>query len=183
MDTTHIPSFDAPVFPRRGGSSGGGGVPIPFAPWQRSTVSSDGRVWVGTGESYEIFQIDRTGDTIAILRRSVPPTPLSDTDRIGLRRQLDEIRSNGYEVDDSAVPEIHPYFTNLVAADDGHLWVARRGQGGSEYDIFGRDLRYLGTLTAPFAQFPSPHITANFVVGVTLDSLDIPFVEVYRIVK
>jgi hypothetical protein len=69
-------------------------------------------------------------------------------------------------------------------ADDGDLWVSRiSARGVRVFDVFDPMGRFRGSLVAPFAPYPAPHITADYIVGAVQDSLDVQSVEVYRIAK
>ena len=80
----------------------------------------------------------------------------------------------------------------MVVSEDGYLWVRRpidqpdlteHGSIAAVYDVFAADGRYLGSMPAPVGGDPKPHITDQYLVGVQRDSLDVPYVEVYRIIK
>jgi hypothetical protein len=183
VDTIRFPPFEAPVFPRIG-STEGGGVRIPFAPWQSTAVGVDGAVWVGIGLTYEVMRIGIGGDTLLAFDRTLQPSSVTPHDRAAVEPELSELRQAGYEVDDSRIPGHYPFFEALAVATSGHVWVLRTGPDGQrQYDIFDERGRYGGTLPAPFVSFPAPHITGEYVVGVMQDSLDVQSVGVFRIAK
>jgi hypothetical protein len=96
------------------------------------------------------------------------------------------------DVDESRVPAAHPLFTSIAIAENGDIWVRRHaeevrptasGGRGALFDVFNAVGRYLGSVPAPVAEWPSPHIANGFLVGITRDELGVDYVEVYRIVR
>lgn len=168
------------------------GMQVPFTPRMVADVGPDGSVWTAMGDSYRLVQRGPGGDTLRVVEMAVPPTPLSDAERAAADDSADVAAGRGFEVDRSQIPAAHPYFTDLVVASDGHLWLRRRVESGppgddgghaEAYDVFAPDGRYAGRVpVAGMDSWPSPYITGTHIAGVSRDSLDVPYVEVYRIV-
>lgn len=183
VDTTVFPRFEAQVFLKRG-SAEGLGKPIPNAPQLVTAVGRDGTVWLGSGSSYELYQIAPTGDTLRIVSRAAEPVALSAADVKTIATELDEARAQDFEVDESRVPSTYPFFTAIVLGDDGYVWVRRVAAGHVPvFDLFDPQGTYLGELPASVTDYPEPHISTDYLVGVSQDSLDIQSVRVYRIRK
>ena len=131
-------------------------------------------------------------DTLRVVELDVRPATLSDAERTEIDEAATRATAEGFDADPAVIPSAHPYLTSIVVSDDGHLWVRRpvnesnttgNGSTGSVYDVFTAGGQYLGSMPTPDGDFPKPHITASYLVGVLRDSLDVQYVEVYRIVK
>jgi hypothetical protein len=77
-----------------------------------------------------------------------------------------------------------PFVKDLVLARTGELWVLRRTAtpGLTRIDVFTANGEYAGTLPGN-APFPAAFRTADEIVTVETDSLDLPHVIVYRVVR
>jgi hypothetical protein len=162
-----------------------GVVPPPFAPYRVQDVGPDGRVWVGTGDVYELHQLRGSTDTARTLVRGGEPILLSEAHRNQLGDWLDEMRGQGLDGDRSDLPSHYPFFSRIVVADDGHVWTFRDAPAGrSRFDIFDPEGRYLGAVGTDLKagiDGVHPHITPDHVLGVAEDELGVQSVALYRI--
>jgi len=80
--------------------------------------------------------------------------------------------------------EVVPYVKDLVVARNGEVWVLRRTAepAVARIDLFSPRGEYLGTFP-PGTPFPAAFRAANEVVTVETDSLDLPHVIVYRVLR
>ena len=96
----------------------------------------------------------------------------------------EERYAEGWDRDDDVLPNTYPAFSGVIEAEDGHLWVQRSTTPSeSEFDVFDPDGRYLGAMTSNLSTLTHPFIDSNYLVGVSVDSLDVQYVEVYRVIK
>lgn len=163
---------------------------IAIPPWSARRVMDvgiDGSVWVGVGDTYALHRVDRTGDTVWSTLRTIDPILFSDRAVAQLRDWLAEQMAQGFPADPSVLPRAYPYFSRIVIADDGYLWVFREGvANGSGFDVFTPDGRYLGTVESTIAAGSAgthPHVTGEHLLGVSVDSLGVQYVDLYRIEK
>lgn len=180
-----VPPFDAPVLGRTQGGNFSFGYPVPFAPAQvwRADPATPG-LWLGTSHPYAIARVDLDGDTLVVVQRPVAELALSAADQAYVDGRLAEMVERGVTPDRSLLRDRKPVVRWLEASTDGHLWVRvwpERPTDGSVYDVFAPDGRYLGAVDTPVDLEPNLYIGADAVVGVTTDSLDVPYVVRLRI--
>jgi len=97
--------------------------PLPFARESRIALSPTGRLYAGYEDSLRIVahEWNDTQDVIADV--PAPPVPLTDADRDSALAAIDNDQMR--QAVAKALPDTKPAFTDLVVADDGHLWVRR----------------------------------------------------------
>lgn len=70
------------------------------------------------------------------------------------------------------------------ATRDGTIWLRRYrpfgGEGGGRWDVVGEDGRWLATVQVP-DHFSPRVVTGERVVGITVDSLGVERVQLYRL--
>jgi hypothetical protein len=189
-DTLALPNFDYLAFRRALGTEELLFM-VPFAPRRAVALTPSGDLWMGDASRYQILRIGRAGDTLRIIEVDRAPVALSAQERARADALADSATREGYAVDRSRIPGVHPSLSAIVAAEDGSVWVQRIGESEptgdgertSVYDVFDRDGVLRATLAVPFAASPAPQVTASHVVGVVLGPDDEPFVELYRIVR
>lgn len=159
---------------------------VPEAPQRVFEPSERDIIWTGIGDDYAVHAVTMEGDTVLTVRREVSPEPLTEGDSDRLHRWLERMGEQGFATDRSQLPQYYPFFDRIVAADDGTVWLYREWAEGGFFDVFDESGRYLGEVrthlnAGPFGTHPS--ISGEHVAGVVLDSLDVPRVEVFRIVR
>jgi hypothetical protein len=161
---------------------------VPFSPGIDWRLTREGDFWAGLNGPYELLRIGAAGDTVRRVTRAFEPIPVTGEDVDSAIRGLEWFTSQGGKVDRSRIPGVKPAFREMFVADDGHLWVAvttrHRADEGRVFDIFDPDGRYLGPLYLPFplSSYPTPVIRDGWILGVTEDELEVPFVVRARIV-
>jgi hypothetical protein len=114
----------------------------------------------------------------------VAQTPLTEDHSAEVKAWVEERYAEGWERDDDVLPNTYPAFSGVIEAEDGHLWVQRSTTpSGSEFDVFDPDGRYLGALTSNLSSLTHPFVDSSYLIGVSVDSLDVQYVEVYRVIK
>lgn len=159
---------------------------------------SPGIVWAAHGDrviarttaEYSIAVYDAAGRQSAIWRRDLPLIP-STIPLAAAEVGSDSLRMlGGCAVSAEEAAErlgyatYAPHIQNLALARDGHVWVRRRTDQPNAFviDILSSDGEYIGTLPAG-SPFPAAFRGTDEIVTVERDSLDVPHVVVYRIVR
>lgn len=172
-------------------------VPPLFAPTLHWDTRSD-RLAVVSGVTYEIdvYHLadhlageSETGPALTQrLRRPILP-------RTATERLARQAVSEGWDVGPCTIPpeevvrgrgfaEEIPVLESLRFSPDGKLWTLRGqdGDGRQRIDIFESDGEYLGTLSQD-TRFPAEFIDDDRFVTIETDSLDVPRITAYRIVR
>jgi hypothetical protein len=159
----------------------------PFAPYRVQEVGPHGRVWVGAGDAYEFHHVRASGDTALTVVRRTESFPLSETASEELADWVREMRDQGIRGDESVLPTRYPYFSRIIVADDGAVWVFRDApEGESHFEVFDPSGRYLGAVQTDLRAGiigVHPRITSDYVLGVVEDQMGVHSVALYRIVK
>lgn len=176
---------------------------LPFTASTYVAVAADS-IFVGVTDRYEVAVHDSGGTLRSIIRRSHRPVAVERRDMDWLMdRRLAQVeteeqrRAVRESFRDLSHAEWMPAFgvpewpgsaeggPSLLADETGHLWVFRHYRPGAyrnEWDVFSPDGVWLGNVVMP-DRFEPSQIGADFVVGVWRDSLDIPHVRRYDLVK
>jgi hypothetical protein len=199
-DTLPVPVSDrmpAPTAVYRTGPSGGrmldGLSRAPFAPVPSWDMTRHGTLWSTAATEYEIVETDRAGDTLRIVRRSVPRREVPagehrDSARAVRQRlaevpvPLDQVEGVAEEIRSGSLPDHLPQIAGIHAGEDGRMWVERwpvAGSAASVYDVFQEDGIMLGTVLVParFAERPTPVFGSDRIYGVIVD----PETDVQRV--
>ena len=142
-----------------------------------------------TGPAF-VIDLYRDGRRVRSVRREIPPRPV--TEAMALQHAGDGVHFGAVDCTippDEAVrgygyADVLPAVGALSLAPGGEVW-ARRGRvadEGARADVFGSDGGYLGTLPAG-SPFPVAFLPDDRIVAVETDSLDVPVVVVYRVVR
>jgi len=151
--------------------------------------ATGGRVAVTTGTAY-VIDLYEEGNRVRSVRRDVPPRPV--TREMALRHVGDGVHFGAV---DCTIPpaeavrgygygEVLPGVEAVSLSPEGEVW-ALRGRVADEpgrTDVFGSDGAYLGTLP-PGSPFPAAFLPEGRIVAVETDSLDVPVVAVYRVIR
>jgi hypothetical protein len=169
------------------GKGGGGSRPLPFGRQPMVAIGSN-RVYVSTGERYEIKVFSLTGAPLPAITRNVPPVPVTKAD---IEAELErEISSSGegarkrITADFAAMTlpkQLPPHGALVVDAND-QLWVQDVPRGASPsvlWRIFDPAGRAVAQVTLPRA-LEIFEIGADFVLGRYLDENEgVPEVRLY----
>ena len=92
---------------------------------------------------------------------------------------------------DHPSPDVKPTYSNLFVDDEGNLWVQRYRSSflgelpieePERWWVFAGDGRWLGEVALPY-RFQLHEVSGGYAVGVALDELDVPRVQLLRIVR
>lgn len=166
-------------------------LPPLFTPELAWTARDDAVAW-STGAGYTV-SLWRDGRVVRSIRRDLPPRPATRelaTQELGEGQKVvvggrppctidpDEImEKRGY------LPEI-PTVSRLALGSDGSLWVERRVVTGetSLLDVFDSTGTYAGTVSGSFP-WPQAWLPGGDFVAVIADSLELPLVRRFRVVR
>ncbi|HET7583686.1 MAG TPA: 6-bladed beta-propeller [Gemmatimonadaceae bacterium] len=149
-----------------------------------------GSLFVGDNARYEIARYDTAGAVTRLIRRDEQAVPFTDDIMVALgnasanadadvRRQVEERMRN------TPHPDSVGYFLNLLAVDDGALWVREMPLPGDTipvWSVFDTAGRYQGTITMP-PRFDLLEIGSDYVLGTWKDDLDVEHVRMYPLRK
>lgn len=169
--------------------SPGGSRPATFG--RRTLVAmGDGRVFLGTGDSYEIrgYGLDGTLEVLLRHTRGVLPVTKEDVARYQeaqLSRATDPNQRRAWEQSLAAeeYPANFPAYAAMRTDSEGHLWVqyySRPGEAGNEWAVFGRDGEWLGDVTMPKG-LGIFQIEVNYVLGIWRDELGVDYVRLHEV--
>lgn len=175
------------------GVSYGGRTEFVFHPFHARTFVAAGgepmRVAIATNPHYSIEMWTPDGSLDRIVRRG-------DGRRVATADEAGEAEERFFRLvgEDPAlrnrilaeveIPDSLPAVTDLEIARDGGLWVGRTvhlpSATTTAYDVFRADGTYLGEMRFP-ARFDLHEVGEDYVLGVRLDELDVPYVELYAL--
>lgn len=158
-------------------------------------VAESGVLWA-TPDRYEIGRYDGEGDLRQIMRRPIHPAPV-DQSMIEewIEANLDQVRRREGEAaipryrsmyEDAQIGEHVPLFGNAFIDADGRLWISgptwpSLGGPPRHWSVFSDRGFWLGDLKAP-ERVRIVDSRGDLVLGIWLDELDVPHVQVHRLV-
>jgi len=148
---------------------------MPSVEW---AMSSNGTYWVGSTATLELLHLASPSDTLRIVRSSHRNADLDPGERDLI---LEAEREAG--LDAGGLGAVKNLFAGLHMLDSGHLLVELVEAGASErsqFDVFDPEGRYLGVLELSFRVASGSVLTSrgDTIVGVEVDSMDVPFVVI-----
>jgi hypothetical protein len=162
-------------------------APRPFAPTLARVVHGE-RLYIGTGEKFEIEVRTADGSTERVIRAAHRDLRVTQAHREAylelLRRRANERRLDQLErlIAETQFPATLPAYAQLLVDAADHLWVldypVPGAQGPGTWSVFDPDGRLLGEVQTPEGLLVH-QIGRDFLVGVWTDELDVPFVRVY----
>lgn len=173
--------------------------PQPYRPRVLYFLDRRGYVWYAVSNTYQVFQLSFSGDTVRTMSRDFEPQVITDAERASIaeasKRGNREIGLPGSRSSPD-IPTHKPAIARIFVDSRGCLWVVPHGQVDGEthtLDIFDPEGRYLGQATADFPIGLEPSAMAAVLRGtpivirgdnlyaVTFDDLDVPYVVRARI--
>ncbi len=180
--------------------------PFPAAEWDifagsisRSLFSHNARfalrdtvLVVATGDELQVEIYSFAGALLEINRVPSPDLSVSDADVRKVHDWFldaagggDARRGAAARIAQMSVPTRRPAYSDVFADPDGFLWLPGYRFPGYSDDrlfVFGPDGKFLGRMTIP-PSFRLLDVGSGSVLGVWRDSLDVPYIRVYEIVK
>lgn len=174
-------------------AGGRGSVITNTRPFARRTVTAvrGDRLYVGTGDAYELAVYDASGKLARRVRRAHRPLAVTGQDREDYRASLVNLsgaqaRRDEERMRDAApYPDVMPPYTGLRLDPDGYLWVeeaVRPGErrAGVPWSVFDPEGRLLGSLRLPPALYVL-EIGRDYVLGRARDESDVEHLRLYRL--
>ncbi len=192
-DTIGVPDFPDPEstgfanYPinERGGANVPGINRVPFEPRPSWDITRRGEVWLSQGERYEIVAVGPGGDTIAVVRRSVPPESVPPDERRDSAEAfqarldsvpvpLDRVRGMSPMARRGELPATLPAIVSVHLDQRDRLWVRRWPRADTSetvFDVFDSSGAFLQTVRLPgsLLRTPPPWIDGETIVGVEQD--------------
>lgn len=166
----------------------------PLAPALHVATGPD-RVWLGTGATWEVQGLGRTGQVERIIRLPLPIASLTPALRdTFIRRYRDQVRRSGgnalqqqFAAGIATAPfsERFPAYGDILAGQDSTLWLLHIGltaEGPSTWTVIDPAGRWLGEVTLP-ANFRPTAVGHGWVLGIQGDANDRARVRVYPLVE
>lgn len=166
--------------------------PLPFGR-QTVTAVQDGRLYVATGDRYEVAAYEPGRGLRAVYRASRRAVPVTRQDVREYRRTMVTLggsaRAKAQDaklLDDAPIPATMPPLTALEVDSAGHLWVQDPQKPGdarqSVWTVFAPDGRVLGTLRVP-AGLIVKQVGSDWVLGVLVDADEVEHVRMHRLTR
>ena len=151
---------------------------IPFAGNAIWRLTRDGGMWIAITDEYRLIRLGPDGDTLRTVTKPFDPVPVTGHEVDSILSRMSRYRGS---IDRSQVPSFKPPIQHLLLDDEDNVWVfllSEEEEDGRKADIFDSEGLFLGTVVLPFPPrwWPRPVIRRNLLVGITLDSLGVPYV-------
>jgi len=140
---------------------------------------------VAVTDAYRIAFLNPTGDTVRVLSRTAPRTPLPDEAWSELQAEYDEWKADYAGADcegEISEPEYMPVLRALHFSYDGRMLVEYNAPTGPAFDVFSPEGIWVGTMPMPDRDefVPAFLRSDRFYIG-TKDSLDVQQVRVFKV--
>jgi len=166
--------------------------PLPFGR-QTATAVQGGRLYVATGDRYEIAAYDPDGKMRAVYRADRRGVAVTREDVRDYRRTLVTLGGDAEAnaraaklLEDAPVPATMPPLTALEVDSAGNLWVQepqKPGDAGeSVWTVLAPDGRARGTVRLP-ARLAVKQIGSDWVLGIVVDEDQVEHVRVHRLTR
>jgi hypothetical protein len=175
---------------------GRGNFIVNTRPVARRTVTAvrGDRLYVGTGDRYEVAVYDASGKLERLIRKEHRSLAVTGKDREDYRASLVNLGGPGDEqarreaqrmLEAAPYPDAMPPYTGLRVDPDGYLWVeeaVRPGERGAgvPWSVFDPEGRLLGSLRMPPALYVM-EIGHDYVLGRARDENDVEHLRLYRL--
>jgi len=174
------------------GRDGRGGSSMPRPLGKRTAIAAgEERLYVGTGDRFEVAVFSLEGERVGTLRDTVTPAPVTD-DRI---EEYVERRVAGVEEParrrclgafwrELEYPGRAPAYRDVRVGEDGNVWIEEFRMPGEpqRWRIYAPDGERLAVLEMP-DRFRLMAAGEDHVLGIRRDVSEVEFVHMYRILK
>ncbi len=159
---------------------------IPFGPELHVAGGPDKTLFVGWSAVYRIAQITQLGDTVRVIERTLAAVPISDAEwderTSRYRRMREDHPGAECEPSEQPRPASKPSFRWIGQSMDHGLWVEVYTPEGFVFEVFDPTGRLIGRLPAPTRDRRVPPVTSGDRLAIVArDSLDVQYVELYRV--
>ena len=159
---------------------------IPFGPGLAQHPGPGAVMYSAMTDAYRIAVTAGNGDTLRVIERPLPPEPISDEEWAAGNRDFEELLAERPDAECDprrpSRPETKSFIQGIFVAPDGKLWVEVIRTAGNRWEFFDAEGRLLGTFPAPARkQDAAPAFSADHLITIRQDSLDLDHVDVWRI--
>lgn len=178
----------------------GGGTPI-ICQWGEGFISffehpfgtrfvqhpgSGGIIYAAWGYDYRIAVTEPDGDTLRVIRRTLPEEPISDQEWAAGNVEFDEFRRETSDADCDhrgfTRPDRKSFIQQIFVAPDGSLWVEVIRSAGNRWEFFDTEGRLLGSVPAvPHKERTVPVFRDEYLATIRQDELDLDHVDIWRL--
>ncbi|MEW5926167.1 MAG: hypothetical protein AB1941_01650 [Gemmatimonadota bacterium] len=168
--------------------------PLPFGRTTSAAVH-EGRVYISTGDRYEIGAYSPGTGLQAVIRADRDPVPVTQQDIRDYREALVTLGGDGGArqdrqrdqlLDEAPYPETMPPLTALEVDAEGNLWAEEPRKPGSEqgslWTVLSPQGVARGTVRLPRG-LRVKQIGVDWILGVALDENDVEHVRLHRLTK
>ena len=160
--------------------------PVPFGPGLAQHPGPGAVMYSAMTDAYRIAVTGRNGDTLRVIERSLSPEPISDEEWAAGNRDFEELLAERPDAECDprrpGRPEAKSFIQSLFIAPDGKLWVEVIRTAGNRWELFDPEGRLLGAVPAPpRKEDAAPAFSADHLITIRQDSLDLDHVDVWRI--
>ncbi|MXX54316.1 MAG: hypothetical protein F4X15_03250 [Gemmatimonadetes bacterium] len=177
----------------------GGGTPI-ICQWGGGIISffehpfgtrfvqhpgAGGITYAAWGYDYRVVVTEPGGDTLRVIRRTLPEEPISDEEWAAGNVEFDEFRRETSDADCDrrgfTRPDRKSFIQQIFVAPDGNLWVEVIRSAGNRWEFFDTEGRLLGSVpVVPHKDRTVPVFRGDYLATIRQDELDLDHVDVWR---
>jgi len=159
---------------------------VPFGPGLAQHPGPGAVMYSAMTDAYRITVTTGNGDTLRVIERPLPPEPISDEEWAAGNRDFEELIAERPDAECDprrpSRPEAKSFIRGIFIAPDGKLWVEVIRTAGNRWEFFDTEGRLLGTVPAPARkEGAAPAFSADHLITIRHDSLDLDHVDVWRI--
>ena len=160
--------------------------PIPFGRGLAQHPGPGAVMYSAMTDAYRIAVTGRNGDTLRVIERPLPSEPISDEEWTAGNRDFEELVAERPDAECDprrpSRPEAKSFIQGMFIDPDGKLWVEVIRTAGNRWEFFDPEGRLLGTVPAPpRKERAAPAFSADHLITIRQDSLDLDHVDVWRI--
>ena len=142
--------------------------------------------WSG---QYRLHFVKMPNDTVRIIEREIAPLPVTDDEwakeEAKFRAEYDKLPpTRTCSASSLTRPDSKAMILGVIFDDQDRMWVERRTESGSAFDVFSPKGDLLAELKAPphLNEIP-PYVRGDRLYLATTDSLDVQYVKAYQIMR
>jgi hypothetical protein len=142
--------------------------------------------WSG---QYRLHFVKMPDDTVRIIERDIAPLAVTDEEwakeEAKFRAEYDKLPpSRSCNASGLTRPDSKAMILGVIFDDQGRMWVERRTESGSAFDVFSPEGHLLAELEAPQRLNEiRPYVRGDRLYLATTDSLDVQYVKAYQITR
>jgi hypothetical protein len=149
-------------------------------------------IYVGDGSTFEVRELDSTGEITRIIRRTTARDALDADDIeayeqefVAIPRNPEQLRRSRQVLAEWSYPGWKPAYDRLLVDSEGNVWVRQYATGLSQsrtWTVFDGAGVWLGEIDLPDG-LRVTQIGSSFVLGVATDELGVEYVNLHALSK